>query len=255
MLCLILLFLYSSVFLLHYLTRVSIRWWQKVLIGMIDGVGCMERDMQDLLNPPTHTFHLSLSLSHPFFHSLHLKHSHWVLGPFFAPSGSGWNWRDYVAVHMCAWSGALLLKSVRSGIKLLQQCLGQSGPQCSECACMHFSKAMVLEWVLCVTPSVYYNFCLSTRGPGINQRTSLILCLHLITELKRLITFFYTCIASFVCSPSFSVAHLCNLEGNWLHMAAKKNYFIKFHYLMQWHSHMFKCFSVGHNIIYFKECE
>ncbi len=64
--CLILLILHSLVFFLHDLTQVSIRWRQKVLIGMIDGGGYMERDRRDLLNSPTHPhiFHLSLSLSH-----------------------------------------------------------------------------------------------------------------------------------------------------------------------------------------------
>lgn len=145
MLCLILLFLYSSVFLLHYLTRVSIRWWQKVLIEMIDGGGYMESDRRDLLNPPTHTFHLSLSHSHTkiscFFSTLPISSTHtgsWDLS--LLRQDPGWNRRDYVAVHMRAWSGALLLKSVKSGINLLQQRLGQSEPQDSECTSTHFSK-------------------------------------------------------------------------------------------------------------------
>lgn len=94
---------------------------------------------------PTHTFHLSLSLSctitSSFFHSLLLRLSQWVLRHLFAPSGS-----MVESKRLCSGPHARVIGSsafevcqirpTHTRIKLLQHRLGQSGAQDSECACM-----------------------------------------------------------------------------------------------------------------------
>ncbi len=89
----------------------------------------MERDRRDLLNPNPPTFHLSLFL-------LRTKIFFFFLSQ--ALEDPGWNLRDYSGPYVrVIWSSAF---EVRSGINLLQQLLGHSGPQDSECTGTYFSK-------------------------------------------------------------------------------------------------------------------
>ncbi len=70
-------------------------------------------------------------------------------------------------------------------------------------------------------------YCLRTLRPEINQRTSSPLCLvisHLVSDswVKENQHFFTLALPALpVCFLFFVVAHLCNLERNWLHTFTK----------------------------------
>ncbi len=120
---------------------------------------------------------------------------------------------------MCAWSGALLLKSDQ-GLTSYSSFWVIVGRRTVNAQARTSPNDCVRKCTEC------YYYCLRTLRPEINKRTSSPLCLvisHLVSDrwVEETQHFYTLVLPALPVLLSFFVAHLCNLERNWLHTFTK----------------------------------